>query len=53
MRKLILNNFILINMWKAEGLDTDPVHKSVSLATNSTRVLKITWKTNENCLTMG
>ncbi|GFT29605.1 uncharacterized protein NPIL_49631 [Nephila pilipes] len=41
-----------MSQWAAKGFDTYPVDTSVSLRSNKTKILGLTWQTLDNCLTL-
>ncbi|GFT67285.1 integrase catalytic domain-containing protein [Nephila pilipes] len=52
MRKWISNDTTLMSQWAAKGFDTYPVDTFVSLGSNKTKVLGLTWQTLDDCLTL-
>ncbi|GFU58054.1 uncharacterized protein NPIL_295481 [Nephila pilipes] len=48
---MITNDANLMEQWKKEKFDVHPVHETVSLGTNETKVLGLSWNTHEDCLT--
>ncbi|GFV52566.1 integrase catalytic domain-containing protein, partial [Trichonephila clavipes] len=51
LRKWITNDANLMEQWKKENFNVHPVHKTVSLGANGTKVLGLSWNTNEDYLT--
>ncbi|GFW71531.1 integrase catalytic domain-containing protein [Trichonephila clavipes] len=51
LRKWITNDANLMEKWKKENFNVHPVHETVSLGTNGTKVLGLSWSTNEDYLT--
>ncbi|GFT92918.1 hypothetical protein NPIL_357231, partial [Nephila pilipes] len=51
MKKWISNDTTLMSQWAAKGFDTYPVDTSISLGSNKTKVLGLTWQTLDDCLT--
>ncbi|GFY16121.1 integrase catalytic domain-containing protein [Trichonephila clavipes] len=51
LRKWITNDAILMEQWKKENFNVHPVHETVSLGANGTKVLGLSWNTNEDYLT--
>ncbi|GFX54447.1 integrase catalytic domain-containing protein [Trichonephila clavipes] len=51
LRKWITNDANLMEQWKKENFNVHPVHKTVSLGANETKVLGLSWNTNEDYLT--
>ncbi|GFX59555.1 integrase catalytic domain-containing protein [Trichonephila clavipes] len=51
LRKWITNDANLIEQWKKENFYVHPVHETVSLGANETKVLGLSWNTNEDYLT--
>ncbi|GFV91446.1 integrase catalytic domain-containing protein [Trichonephila clavipes] len=51
LRKWITNDANLIEQWKKENFNVHPVHETVSLGGNGTKVLGLSWNTNEDYLT--
>ncbi|GFU38991.1 integrase catalytic domain-containing protein [Trichonephila clavipes] len=51
LRKWIANNANLMEQWKKENFNVHPVHETVSLGANGTKVLGLSWNTNEDYLT--
>ncbi|GFT17900.1 uncharacterized protein NPIL_177981, partial [Nephila pilipes] len=51
LRKLITNDANLMEQWKKEKFDVYPVHETVSLGANETKVLGLLWNTHEDYLT--
>ncbi|GFT12481.1 uncharacterized protein NPIL_470071 [Nephila pilipes] len=51
LRKWITNDANLMEQWKKEKFDVYPVHETVSLGTNETKVLGLSWNTHEDYLT--
>ncbi|GFT74974.1 uncharacterized protein NPIL_640601 [Nephila pilipes] len=52
MRKWISNDTTLMSQLATEGFDTYPIDTSVSLESNKTKVLGLTWQTLDDCLTL-
>ncbi|GFV79186.1 uncharacterized protein TNCV_1817331 [Trichonephila clavipes] len=53
LRKWITNDADLMEQWKKEKFNVHPVHETVSLGANGTKVLGLSWNTNEDYLTTG
>ncbi|GFV24731.1 uncharacterized protein TNCV_881991 [Trichonephila clavipes] len=51
LRKWIINDANLMEQWKKENFNVHPVHETVSLGANGTKVLGLSWNTNEDYLT--
>ncbi|GFT72815.1 integrase catalytic domain-containing protein [Trichonephila clavipes] len=51
LRKWITNDVNLMEQWKKENFNVHPVHETVSLGANGTKVLGLSWNTNEDYLT--
>ncbi|GFX80519.1 integrase catalytic domain-containing protein [Trichonephila clavipes] len=51
LRKWITNDADLMEQWKKENFNVHPVHETVSLEANATKVLGLSWNTNEYYLT--
>ncbi|GFX37362.1 integrase catalytic domain-containing protein [Trichonephila clavipes] len=51
LRKWITNHANLMEQWKKENFNVHPVHETVSLGANGTKVLGLSWNTNEDYLT--
>ncbi|GFW35498.1 integrase catalytic domain-containing protein [Trichonephila clavipes] len=51
LRKWITNDANLMEQWKKENFNVHPVHETVSLGANGTKVLGLLWNTNEDYLT--
>ncbi|GFW54219.1 integrase catalytic domain-containing protein [Trichonephila clavipes] len=51
LRKWITNDADLMEQWKKENFNVHPVHETVSLGANGTKVLGLSWNTNEDYLT--
>ncbi|GFV75014.1 integrase catalytic domain-containing protein [Trichonephila clavipes] len=51
LRKWITNNANLMEQWKKENFNVHPVHETVSLGANGTKVLGLSWNNNEDILT--
>ncbi|GFV07535.1 uncharacterized protein TNCV_4071241 [Trichonephila clavipes] len=51
LRKWISNDANLMEQWKKENFNVHPVHETVSLGANGTKVLRLSWNTNEDYLT--
>ncbi|GFV16833.1 integrase catalytic domain-containing protein [Trichonephila clavipes] len=51
LRKWITNDANLLEQWKKENFNVHPVHETVSLEANGTKVLGLSWNTNEDYLT--
>ncbi|GFW06542.1 integrase catalytic domain-containing protein [Trichonephila clavipes] len=51
LRKWITNDANLMEQWKKENFYVHPVHEAVSLGANLTKVLGLSWNTNEDYLT--
>ncbi|GFU41164.1 integrase catalytic domain-containing protein [Trichonephila clavipes] len=51
LRKWITNDANLMEQWKKENFNVHPVHETVSLGANGTKVLGLSWNTNEDFLT--
>ncbi|GFX87331.1 integrase catalytic domain-containing protein [Trichonephila clavipes] len=51
LRKWITNDANLMEQWKKENFNVHPVHEAVSLGANGTKVLGLSWNTNEDYLT--
>ncbi|GFQ74537.1 uncharacterized protein TNCT_166311 [Trichonephila clavata] len=51
LRKWITNNANLMEQWKKENFDVYPIHETVSLGANETKVLGLSWNTHEDYLT--
>ncbi|GFT28603.1 uncharacterized protein NPIL_177401 [Nephila pilipes] len=51
LRKWITNDTNLMEKWKKENFDVHPVHETVSLGANETKVLGLSWNTHEDYLT--
>ncbi|GFU51331.1 integrase catalytic domain-containing protein [Nephila pilipes] len=51
LRKWITNDANLMEQWKKEKFDVHPVHETVSLGANETKVLGLSWNTHEDYLT--
>ncbi|GFQ98104.1 uncharacterized protein TNCT_249881 [Trichonephila clavata] len=51
LRKWITNDANYMKQWKKESFDLHPVHKTVSLRANETKVLGLSWNTHEDYLT--
>ncbi|GFX31453.1 integrase catalytic domain-containing protein [Trichonephila clavipes] len=51
LRKWITNDVNLMKQWKKENFNVHPVHETVSLGANGTKVLGLSWNTNEDYLT--
>ncbi|GFU61602.1 integrase catalytic domain-containing protein [Trichonephila clavipes] len=51
LRKWIINDANLMEQWKKENFYVHPVHETVSLGANGTKVLGLSWNTNEDYLT--
>ncbi|GFY30309.1 integrase catalytic domain-containing protein [Trichonephila clavipes] len=51
LRKWITNDANLMEQWKKENFNVHPVHETVSLGANGTKVLGLSWNTNEDYLT--
>ncbi|GFY23082.1 uncharacterized protein TNCV_3763221 [Trichonephila clavipes] len=51
LRKWITNDGKLVEQWKKENFNVHPVHETVSLGVNGTKVLGLSWNTNEDYLT--
>ncbi|GFT87700.1 integrase catalytic domain-containing protein [Nephila pilipes] len=52
MTKEISNDTTLMSQWAAKGFDTYPVDTSVSLGSNKTKVLGLSCRTVDDCLTL-
>ncbi|GFT00568.1 integrase catalytic domain-containing protein [Trichonephila clavipes] len=53
LRKWITNDANLMEQWKKENFKVHPVHETVSLGANGTKVLGLSWNTNKDYLTTG
>ncbi|GFY27638.1 integrase catalytic domain-containing protein [Trichonephila clavipes] len=51
LRKWITNDANLMEQWKKENFNVHPVQETVSLGANGTKVLGLSWNTNEDYLT--
>ncbi|GFT55952.1 uncharacterized protein TNCV_402471 [Trichonephila clavipes] len=51
LRKWITNDADLMEQRKKENFNVHPVHETVSLGANGTKVLGLSWNTNEDYLT--
>ncbi|GFY19008.1 integrase catalytic domain-containing protein [Trichonephila clavipes] len=51
LRKWITNDANLMEQWKKENFNVHPVHETVSLGANGTKILGLSWNTNEDYLT--
>ncbi|GFX65918.1 integrase catalytic domain-containing protein [Trichonephila clavipes] len=51
LRKWITNDANLMEQWKKENFNVHSVHETVSLGANGTKVLGLSWNTNEDYLT--
>ncbi|GFW34601.1 integrase catalytic domain-containing protein [Trichonephila clavipes] len=51
LRKWITNDANLMEQWKKENFNVHPIHETVSLGANGTKVLELSWNTNEDYLT--
>ncbi|GFU22747.1 uncharacterized protein NPIL_407191, partial [Nephila pilipes] len=51
LRKWITNDTNLMEQWKKENFDVHPVHETVSLGANETKVLGLSWNSHEDYLT--
>ncbi|GFV99917.1 integrase catalytic domain-containing protein [Trichonephila clavipes] len=51
LRKWITNDANLMEQWKKENFNVNPVHETVSLGANGAKVLGLSWNTNEDYLT--
>ncbi|GFS86639.1 uncharacterized protein NPIL_159401 [Nephila pilipes] len=51
LRKWITNDANLMEQWRKEKFDVHPVHETVSLSANETKVLGLSWNTHEDYLT--
>ncbi|GFX08335.1 integrase catalytic domain-containing protein [Trichonephila clavipes] len=51
LRKCITNDADLMEQWKKENFNVHLVHETVSLGANGTKVLGLSWNTNEDYLT--
>ncbi|GFY08264.1 uncharacterized protein TNCV_1356711 [Trichonephila clavipes] len=51
LRKWITNDANLMEQWKKENFNVHPVHETVILGANGTKVLGLSWNTNEDYLT--
>ncbi|GFU47967.1 integrase catalytic domain-containing protein [Trichonephila clavipes] len=51
LRKWITNDANLMEQWKKDNFNVHPVHETVSLGANGTKVLGLSWNTNEDYLT--
>ncbi|GFV72257.1 integrase catalytic domain-containing protein [Trichonephila clavipes] len=51
LRKWITNDANLMEQWKKENFNVHHVHETVSLGGNGTKVLGLSWNTNEDYLT--
>ncbi|GFW99402.1 integrase catalytic domain-containing protein [Trichonephila clavipes] len=51
IRKWITNDATLMDQWKKENFNVHPVNETVSLGANGTKVLGLSWNTNEDSLT--
>ncbi|GFT98919.1 integrase catalytic domain-containing protein [Trichonephila clavipes] len=51
LRKWITNDANLMEQWKKENFNVHPVHETVSLGANGTKVLGLSWNTKEDYLT--
>ncbi|GFT99893.1 integrase catalytic domain-containing protein [Trichonephila clavipes] len=51
LRKWITNDANLMEQWKKEDFNVHPVHETVRLGANGTKVLGLSWNTNEDYLT--
>ncbi|GFU97111.1 integrase catalytic domain-containing protein [Trichonephila clavipes] len=51
IRKWITNDANLMKQWKKENFNVHPVHETVSLGANGTKLLGLSWNTNEDYLT--
>ncbi|GFW10126.1 integrase catalytic domain-containing protein [Trichonephila clavipes] len=51
LRKWITNDANLMEQWKKENFNVHPVHETVSLGANGTKVLGLSWNTNDDYLT--
>ncbi|GFX64818.1 integrase catalytic domain-containing protein [Trichonephila clavipes] len=51
LRKWITNDAKLMEQWKKENFNVHPIHETVSLGANGTKVLGLSWNTNECYLT--
>ncbi|GFX38393.1 integrase catalytic domain-containing protein [Trichonephila clavipes] len=51
LRKWIANDANLMEQWKEENFNVHPVHETVSLGANGTKVTGLSWNTNEDYLT--
>ncbi|GFV04077.1 integrase catalytic domain-containing protein [Trichonephila clavipes] len=51
LRKWITNDANLMEQWKKENFNVHPVHETVNLGANGTKVLGLSWNTNEDYLT--
>ncbi|GFX08956.1 integrase catalytic domain-containing protein [Trichonephila clavipes] len=52
-RKWISNYANLMEQWQKENFNVHPVHETVSLGANGTKILGLSWNTNEDYLTTG
>ncbi|GFV99965.1 uncharacterized protein TNCV_3567561 [Trichonephila clavipes] len=48
LRKWMTNDANLMEQWKKENFNVHPVHETVSLGANGTKVLGLSWNTNED-----
>ncbi|GFX12663.1 integrase catalytic domain-containing protein [Trichonephila clavipes] len=51
LRKWITNDANLMEQWKKENFNVHPVHETLCLGANGTKVLGLSWNTNEDYLT--
>ncbi|GFT73178.1 integrase catalytic domain-containing protein [Nephila pilipes] len=51
LKKWITNDANLMEQWKKEKFDVYPVHETVNLGANETKVLGLSWNTHEDYLT--
>ncbi|GFS47309.1 uncharacterized protein NPIL_667391, partial [Nephila pilipes] len=51
LRKWITNDTNLMEQWKKENFNVHPVHETVSLGANETKVLGLSWNSHEDYLT--
>ncbi|GFY23106.1 uncharacterized protein TNCV_3763461 [Trichonephila clavipes] len=51
LRKWITNDANLMKQWKKENFNVHPVHETVSLGANGTKLLELSWNTSEDYLT--
>ncbi|GFX64854.1 DUF1758 domain-containing protein [Trichonephila clavipes] len=51
LRNWITNDADLMEQWKKENFNVHPIHETVSLGANGTKVLGLSWNTNDDYLT--